>query len=90
MPISWANAISNLNRSQLKKRNIRKLKDVLQDNSEKTVKIFKKVSQSDMKRIKAKIQQQANDRKKREKMLDIVLCTIVVFVTIYLSWQILN
>ena len=90
MPIAWANAISNLNRSQLKKRNIRKLKDVLQDNSEKTVKIFKKVSQSDMKRIKAKIQQQANDRKKHEKMLDIVLCTIVVFVTIYLSWQILN
>ncbi len=66
MPRAWANAILKLNRSQLKNRNIRKWKDVLDATSKKTTKKFKELTPTELQYIKSKIQQEAKEAKKQE------------------------
>ncbi len=84
MPRAWANAILKFNRSQLKKRNIRELKDLLHEAPRKTVTKFKEVNPSELKRIKKNIQQKAREHDKRE----IVLYTIALLVSVFLLWLI--
>ena len=84
MPRSWANAILKLNRSLLKKRHIRELKDVLRENSGTTMTKFKEVSPFELKRIKENIRQEAEAQKKRE----IGLYIIAFIISILLMWWI--
>ena len=55
----WANYILKVNRAQLKKRKVRKFKDMVTVDSTKEGVRFKEVSEEELSRIKAEIRQEA-------------------------------
>tara|TARA_R110002074_G_scaffold167299_3_gene328401 strand:+ start:80083 stop:80367 length:285 start_codon:yes stop_codon:yes gene_type:complete len=85
---SMASAILSLkgNRSLLKKRKFRDLKDLLYEKSGSTELEFKKVSPSELAKIKDRIRKEAKSTARREILL-YLLSFILTGITIYLIYR---
>ena len=82
----WANAILKVNRALLKKRKVRKLKDLLTENSGKTKTNFKQVSPAELEKIKSKIRERA----KGHVFKEVKLYLYSLIVLIFLIWVVIQ
>ncbi len=85
---SMASAILSLkqNRSLLKKRSIRELKDVLLEKSGKTELEFKKVSVEELAHLKKEIRKEAKTRARKEVMVFAISFVLSATLICYLTY----
>ncbi|MHA7831293.1 MAG: hypothetical protein ACX93O_09335 [Flagellimonas sp.] len=85
---SMASAILSLkqNRSLLKKRNIRELKDLIYEKSGKTDLAFKETSSQELARIKEEIRMEAKINARKEVILYSIAFVLAVGLVAYLSF----
>ncbi|MBW8201871.1 hypothetical protein [Flagellimonas abyssi] len=85
---SMASAILSLkqNRSLLKKRNIRELKDLIYEKSDKTDLAFKEISPEELARIKEEIRMEAKLIARNEAILYSIVFVFALGLVAYLSY----
>ena len=86
MPRLWANLILKVNRAQLKKRKIRKFKDMLGGASYGSEAEFKKISPDELKNIKSQIRKEASEEYRNE----IIRYLFALIATILIIWLIIS
>ena len=86
MPRLWANLILKVNRAQLKKRKIRKFKDMLSEASYGSEAKFKKISPDELKKIKSQIRKEASEEYRNE----IIRYLFALIATILITWLIIS
>ena len=89
MPRLWANLILKFNRSQLQKRKVRTLKDMLDASFKEEGLEFKKVSAKELESIKQKIRIQARQDAKKAVMISILSCILALILLWVLSYWII-
>ncbi len=79
MPRLWANNILKVNRSQLQKRKIRKLRDMLESDFKNNELVFPEISTKDLEEVKSRIREQAKKDFKKRIVIDLGIFALTLF-----------